>query len=245
MKVSIITVCYNSEATIERTVRSVVNQTHRDIEYLVIDGGSEDMTLELLEPYRSRINCIVSEKDRGLYDAVNKGISLATGDLIGLLHADDWLADSEVVGDLVKKIENEGTDSVYADLQYVQGDKVVRNWMSGDFSIEKFRRGWMPPHPTFYIKRSVLKEESSLYRTDFGTAADYEFMLRMLVKRKVSVCYLPRVLVKMQMGGLSNESLLVRLRANAMDARAWKVNGLKPFLFFRLFKPMRKLLQWA
>ncbi len=246
MRISIITVVYNSVHTVMDAVRSVRSQSHPDIEYIMIDGASTDGTTELLEQNESLFDRFVSEKDDGLYDAINKGIGMASGDFVGLMHADDLYADNQVVADLVNLLQMQKADSIYGDLVYVKRDdpaQVVRKWSAGDYHQRKFLFGWMPPHPTFYIRRERL-EETGLYDPSFQSAADYEFLLRSLYKHKVTSAYLPRVLVKMRVGGKSNATLGNRLRANRQDSRAWRANGLKPYWFTRYAKPARKILQF-
>ena len=247
MKVSIITISYNSEQFIEQTIQSVVNQDYANIEYLIIDGQSTDGTLEIIHRYKDKITKIISEKDRGLYDAINKGIKNATGDIIGLIHSDDFLASHNVISKYVEIFQKTGAEGVYADLHYVQPhqtDKIVRNWISGKYQPDAFKKGWMPPHPTFYVRKEVY-EKYGLYRDDvFRSAADYEFMLRVIHKHRIKVAYLPMVTVKMRVGGVSNASLKNRIKANKEDQLAWKINGLKMPVLLPLLKPLSKLRQY-
>ena len=246
MKVSIITVCFNSEKTIEDAIRSVVEQTHPDIEYIIIDGKSTDATLSVIEKYRNRISKIVSEKDEGIYFALNKGIALATGDVVGMLHSDDFYPNKDVVSRVVSEFERTNSDSVYGDLHYVSREdpqKVFRHWVSSPFDRTQFLKGWMPPHPTFFVKRKYYSQFGA-FNTLFSFAADYELMLRFLYKHKLSSSYIPEVLVKMRTGGISNVSLKNRLHANREDRLAWKVNGLKAGKLTLLLKPLSKLRQF-
>ncbi|TND02402.1 MAG: Glycosyltransferase, group 2 family protein [Bacteroidetes bacterium] len=246
MKVSVITACYNSASTIEDTLRSVTGQDYPGIEYIIVDGESKDDTLAIVDRYRDKIAQIVSGKDGGIYFALNKGISLATGDIIALLHSDDFYADNGVISRVVNCFREKQTDSVYGDLQYVDAadtKKVVRTWISGEYVHGKFRKGWMPPHPAFFLKRECYLQ-SGLFNTSFKTAADYELMLRMLHKEKRSTAYLPGVLVKMRTGGASNVTLKARINANREDRRAWTINGLKPGPLTLLRKPLSKLGQF-
>lgn len=245
MKVSIITTTYNSAETVEATIRSVLSQDYRDIEYIIIDGRSSDSTLEVVGKYKDRIAKIVSEKDDGIYHALNKGISLATGDIVGLLHSDDFYVSNNVISKVVAAIEK-GADSVYADLQYVNRDntdKVIRHWKSGKYRDGIFLAGWMPPHPTFFLKRECY-EKYGMFNTVLRSAADYELMLRMLHKNKITTSYIPEVLVKMRVGGKSNASLINRIKANKEDRMAWKLNGLEPGLLTLTFKPLSKIRQF-
>ncbi|MCU0433521.1 MAG: glycosyltransferase [Bacteroidia bacterium] len=246
MKISVITACYNSAETIEDTLRSVTEQTHPDIEYLIIDGASTDETLAIVDKYKHRISRIESGRDGGIYFALNKGISLATGDVIAFLHADDVYAHKDVLKHVAEAFERSGADSVYGDLNYVDRtnlSRVVRHWKSGTYSQGLFRKGWMPPHPSFFLKRKCYAEFGD-FNTSFRTAADYELMLRMLHVKKVSVAYQPEVFVLMRTGGVSNASLRNRIKANREDRRAWDVNGVKPGLFTLIRKPLSKLTQF-
>lgn len=247
MKVSIITITYNSAATVEDTLKSVVNQDYPNIEYLIIDGKSKDSTLQIVDKYKDKITTIVSEKDKGLYDALNKGIGLATGDIVGMLHSDDLYASDHVISDIVKTFENnKDAEGVYADLVFVDRNdinKVTRTWESGDYEEGDFLNGWMPPHPTFFVKKECY-ERYGVFNTTLRLSADYELMLRMIHKNKIKLAYLPQVVVKMRMGGVSNVSFFVRLKANLEDKMAWKLNGIKPGIFTRFLKPARKIVQY-
>ncbi|MER2998323.1 glycosyltransferase family 2 protein [Pontibacter populi] len=246
MKVSIITIVYNNRETIADAVASVLEQTYPDIEYIVVDGLSTDGTIEILNQYGDKISRFVSEKDGGLYDAINKGIKLATGDVIGFLHSDDIFYSPNSIALVAEAFEAKNTDSVYGDLLYVQRantEKVVRNWVSGDYNRQSFLYGWMPPHPTFYVKREVY-QRLGLYNTEFKSAADYELMLRYLYKHQITTTYIPEKLVKMRVGGKSNVTLKNRMRANQEDYNAWRINGLNPPFYTRFLKPLRKLVQF-
>jgi glycosyltransferase involved in cell wall biosynthesis len=246
MKISIITVCYNSEATIEAALKSVLDQTYSDIEYIVIDGGSTDQTLPILEKYREQIAQLVSEPDNGIYYALNKGISMASGELIGILHSDDFYSSPDILSHVQAALEKNNAEGVYGDLQYVERDKpekVFRNWVSGPYREGLFLRGWMPPHPTFFVKKDSYMR-FGLFNTDFKTAADYELMLRFIHKHKIKLAYLPEVIVKMRVGGKSNDSFLARIKANIEDRKAWRVNDLRPGIFTLLIKPLSKLRQF-
>jgi len=246
MKVSIITVCYNSEATIESTVRSVIEQGYQDIEYIVIDGKSTDKTLSVLKTFENKISKIVSEKDQGMYYAINKGISLASGDVVGILNADDFYANEKIISLVVQQFKLANTDIIYGDLQYVSRantGKIIRHWKSKPYQAGLFLQGWMPPHPTFFVKRNCYKKFGS-FNTAFTISSDYELMLRFLYKHKLSSSYIPEVLVKMRTGGISNATIANRLKANREDRMAWKVNGLKPGALTFVAKPLSKLKQF-
>ena len=247
MKISVVTVCYNSAATIEHALKSVTGQDYDSLEYIVVDGLSKDNTLEVVERYRGGIAHVISEKDKGIYDAINKGIRAATGEVVGLLHSDDFLADRSSLSKVAKVFrEHPQAQAVYADLQYVDKDepeKVIRNWTSGNYRSGDFLKGWMPPHPTFYARKELF-EKYGYYNLDFSISADYELLLRMIPKNEIPLAYLPEVLVKMRVGGKSNVSLKNRLQANREDSLAWKVNGLQPGMLTRFMKPLSKLKQF-
>jgi glycosyltransferase len=246
LKVSIITVCFNSSKTIEDTIKSVLSQSYTDIEYIIIDGLSTDNTLEIVNKYKDQITTIVSEKDNGLYDAINKGIELATGDIIANINSDDFYIDNNVITDVVTKFYQEKTDLLYSDLYYVEEEdtnKVTRFWKSGIYKKGLFYKGWMPPHPTFFVKKEVYKKYG-VFNLNLKSAADYEIMLRFIHKYECSVSYLNRVTVRMRVGGVSNSSLKNRIKANREDKRAWEINGLNPKPLTFILKPLSKISQF-
>ncbi len=246
MKVSIITVCFNSELTISDTIKSVLNQTYSDIEYIVLDGQSTDGTLNILNDYKEKISILKSEKDNGMYDAINKGIKMASGDLIAILNSDDVYKDPNVISDVVSLIQKENTDACYGDLVYVKRDnlsKLVRYWKSGFYKEGDFKFGWMPPHPSFFVKKECY-ERFGLFNLDVVSAADYELMLRFIHVNRIKLSYLERVLVKMRDGGSSNASFANRLRGNAEDKKAWDINGLRLPWYTLKLKPSRKIGQY-
>lgn len=245
-KISIVTVCYNSQSTIRHTIDSVISQDYENIEYIVIDGASTDWTLRVLEFFRDKIDYFISEKDEGIYSAMNKGIKVATGDIIGILNSDDFYPNNKVLSKVAKKFEESDCDCLYGDLVYVRqsdGSKIVRYWQSGQFSVSKLNKGWMLPHPTFFVKKNVY-EKYGLYNTDLSTAADYEMILRLLHKNRLKVAYLPEIMVKMRMGGKSNRTFWNRINANQEDGIAWAKNQLAKPMFVRLYKPLQKLRQF-
>lgn len=245
VKITIITAVLNSKDFIEDCIQSIHGQTFGNIEHIVIDGGSTDGTVDIINKYRSDIAKLISERDDGIYDAMNKGIGFATGEVIGILNADDFYPDSGVLEKVAQVFENEHIESCYGDLEYVNAvntAKVVRHWRSGPFHINKFYWGWMPPHPTFFARRSVY-QRYGLFNVTLGSAADYELMLRVLVKHRISTAYIPEVIVKMRMGGVSNAAVKNRIKANLMDREAWRVNGLRPYPWTLFFKPVRKFHQ--
>lgn len=246
MKISIITISYNSAATIEDTILSVLSQDYDNIEYIIVDGGSKDNTMEIVNRHKNRIAVVVSEKDSGIYDAMNKGVLLATGDVIGILNSDDFYADAHVISDVASRFLTTSCDGLYADLEYVNrelSDKVVRSWKAGEYRSGKFLSGWMPPHPTFFVKRKFYSQHG-LYRTVLKSAADYELMLRFIHKHGITLAYLDRVITKMRVGGQSNVSIKNRIHANLEDRLAWKMNGLRPKFFTLTRKPLSKIFQF-
>ena len=236
----------NSEKYLSDCINSLKRQNFKDIEYIVIDGKSTDRTLEIIRQNEDHIDYWISEADHGMYDAINKGISRATGDIIGILNSDDMFASADAVRSIVDCFESTGTDSVYGDLVYVDPQntqKILRYWKGGDYKRSRFRYGWMPAHPTFYMKRDLIKKYG-LYENHYYTAADYEFMARYLFLHKVSAHYLDSMLVKMRSGGISNVTFKSRFRANRRDFLAMKKNKI-PFSFLvSVLKPLIKIPQF-
>ncbi|GAB3701047.1 glycosyltransferase family 2 protein [Spirosoma flavus] len=247
MKVSIITVVYNGAAHIRDCIESIVNQTYPDIEYIIVDGKSTDGTVEIVQSYGTKVARFISEPDKGLYDAMNKGIRMATGEVIGLLNADDFYRHNRVIENMVATFERTDSDAVYGDMLYVDRDdtrKLKRYWRSGWYTDNAFKWGWMPGHLSFFAKR-WLYEQYGLFRTDMKSAADYELLLRFIYKNKAKLAYMDEVTIVMRAGGVSNSSLSNRLRANRDDQLAWQLNGLKPYFFTIWLKPLRKLTQYV
>lgn len=245
MKVSIITVCYNSAKTIEDSIKSVLGQSYQNIEYIIIDGESKDKTLDIVNKYKSKIAKIISEPDKGIYDAMNKGLKLAIGDIVGILNSDDFYADENVIKDIVEGMENNKADACWGDLIYVgQKDisEIKRIWKSSAYEFGKFQKGWMPPHPTFFVRRRAY-EKYGYFNLDFKISADYELMLRLLEKNKVKYCYIPRILVKMRVGGESNKNIKNIIKANIESYKAWKINGLRGGFLAVFLKPLSKIKQ--
>ena len=244
MKVSIITVCLNTAETIEETIRNILGQDYKDIEYIIIDGGSSDGTLDIINRYRSRIANIVSEPDKGTYDAMNKGIRLSKGDLVTTLNSDDMYADEGVVQEMVEFIENHGLDAAYGDLVYVGNKdlkKVTRVWRAGEYKKGAFGYGWVPPHPTFFCRKQIF-ERYGYFNDDFQIAADFELMLRFVQKHRINIGYLPKVIVKMRTGGKAN-ILRGIIRGNWEIVKSFRINNLRlsPWLF--IYKPIIKISQ--
>ena len=245
MTISIITATYNSASTLRDTLLSVRNQAYSDVEHIIIDGLSVDSTIDIVKEFPHVVR-VVSEKDRGIYDAMNKGIKLATGEVVGILNSDDFYTDEKVLLKVMEAFNDPLIDVVYGDLQYVRKNDVhvvTRTWKSGQYKKENFYYGWMPPHPAFFVRRKIY-EEVGFFNTDLRSAADYEMMLRILVKHGARVRYVPGIMVKMRAGGVSNASFKNRLRANREDRMAWQLNELKPLFFTTWLKPMRKIIQF-
>jgi len=246
MIVSIITVVFNGVETIEHCIKSVIEQTYHNIEHIIIDGGSNDGTLEVIKRYIGKIAKVVSEPDNGIYEALNKGVSISSGDVIGILHSDDIYAHDRVIEKVVDVFMKYNVDSCYGDLLYVSKnnqDKVIRYWKSSPFKTGKFKHGWMPPHPTFFVKREIY-EKYGYFNTNFKIAADYELMLRLLEKHKISTCYIPEVLIKMRLGGVSNRNLKNLVIKSSEDYKAWKVNNLNGGFYTILLKNLSKISQF-
>lgn len=226
VKVTVITVCYNSAATLADALASVASQSWPHVEHIIVDGASTDGTLALIESSKDGVAKVVSEPDAGIYDAMNKGLHLASGDMVGFLNADDVFAHENVIADIVNTFTREAADVVYGDLDYVSSRnpaRVIRSWRSGDFSRAQLCMGWMPPHPTFYIRRSLVDRIGG-FDVSYRIAADYDFMLRYLREQNLKVSYLPSVLVKMKSGGASNRSIRAIVRKSLEDYSVLKKN---------------------
>lgn len=244
LKISLITVTYNVRATINRCIESVITQKYKNVEYIIIDGGSKDGTVELINAYKNHVTVFVSEPDKGVYDAMNKGIRLATGDIVGTLNADDFFASDDILESVAAMFAEQNADITYGDLDYVdEQGKIIRKWRSNNYKKGIFNLGWMPPHPTFYCKRELF-ERFGYYSLDYGTAADYELMLRFMHMKSIRIRYINKVMVKMQCGGLSNNSPTNRVKAWKSDLRAMRSNGVIFPLFALIIKPLRKIVQY-
>lgn len=245
MKVSIITICYNRKETIANAVESVLSQDYPDIEYIVIDGNSTDGTKQILQSYEGKINKFLSEPDKGMYDAINKGLKMATGEIIGLMHSDDEFYDHKVVSKIVELFQKSPSyDGIYGDGVYVTNDtqeKIVRDRIGGEYNYKKLKSGWLPLHPTVYLKKEVI-EKLGYYNLDFKIASDTEFLLRYLFKSKINLAYLNTYMVKMRMGGLSTSGSRA-LEVLYEDYRIYSYHGLPAFrAVFR--KKLRALKQY-
>lgn len=245
MKISIITVVWNNAKTIKDAINSVLNQSYKDIEYIVIDGSSTDGTIEIVQSYGDKIK-FISEKDNGLYDAMNKGIRMATGDVVGILNSDDFYASDKILQIVADEFLKGNIDSVYANLEYIDANdpkRVIRYWRSKKYQEGLFRSGWHPAHPTFFVKKEIY-EKYGVFDLSFKIAADYELMLRFFEKYKIISSYVDEVFVKMRIGGESNKSIKNIIKANMESYMAWKANGLyiNPLRF--LLKPFSKIIQF-
>ena len=226
---TIITVSYNSKKTISDTINSVLAQTYPNIEYIIIDGGSTDGTVDIVNSYGNRISKFISEPDRGMYDAINKGILLATGDIIGTLNSDDFFCDVTVIQKIADVFIDENTDAVIGDVQFVDtkdNSRIFRYYSSKKFHPGKFKFGFMPAHPGFYVRRNFF-ETLGYYKTDYTIAADYELLIRFLYNNKLRSKYLPMPFVSMRRGGVSNKSIFSNILLNKEIARACKENGIR------------------
>jgi glycosyltransferase involved in cell wall biosynthesis len=245
MTISIITATYNSAVTIKDTLECILHQDYPFIEHIIVDGFSSDNTLQIVRGF-PHVSKIISEKDKGIYDAMNKGIAAANGEIIGILNSDDIYSNSFVLSKIASVFKEDKVDACYADLQYVHPrdtNKIIRTWRSGNYKPLSFYKGWMPPHPTLFVRRRVY-EEAGNFNISLKSAADYEFMLRIFVKHSFQVRYIPEFIVKMRTGGISNASFKHRIEANKEDRKAWKLNGLRPGFLTLYLKPMRKINQF-
>ena len=232
MKISIITATYNSQVTLSSCMTSVLQQSYQNIEYVIVDGNSTDETLELVKQHQLQFPQIefkiLSEPDSGIYDALNKGVQLATGEVIGFVHSDDILADNQIISKLANQFDKENVDGVYGDLQYVDKNnigKIIRYWKSNDFNSSLLKKGWMPAHPTLFLKKEVY-EKYGEFSLSFKISADYDFMLRILKDDSLKFTYLPNVITKMREGGASNRSVKNIIQKTKEDYRAARSNNI-------------------
>lgn len=247
MKISIITVCFNSSKTIRDTIESVISQSYKNIEYIVVDGGSTDKTLEILENYKNNINVLISEKDEGIYDAMNKGLSLATGQVVGFLNSDDFYADTSVLEQISTVFLDDQIDACFADLLYVSQDNksIIRYWKSKNFCKGDFALGWSPAHPTLYLRKSVIDRCGNFDKT-YKIAADVEFMMRCFEVGNIRAVYIPRIWVRMRIGGKTNESMRNIIQQNGEVLRGLRKNNIKySFLLFVVRKIANRAWQFA
>ncbi len=246
MKISVITVTLNAGCFLEECITSVHAQSYHDVEYILVDGFSSDHTREIIRQHQEKITHFISEKDDNLYDAINKGINMSTGAIIGVLNADDYYPSPEILTKIAETFERTGADVVYGNLDYVNRkdtSKVIRKWRTSPYEPGRLNIGWMPAHPTFYVKRELL-ERYGTYRLRYGSSADYELMIRFLYKYKVKAAYLDALVVKMRTGGISNVSFRNRCLASYHDFLAMRDNGLPLRHLAILLKPLLKIPQF-
>jgi glycosyltransferase len=244
MIISLITTCYNRVSTVERTIQSVISQDYSDIEYILIDGASKDGSMDIINRYSGHISHVVSESDNGMYQAINKGIRLATGDVIGLLHSDDVFYSADVLSNVAEAFSRNKADIVYGNGIFVSPDnphKIVRNWIGGEYKKENVKRGWLPLHPTVYVKRKVY-EQCGLYDESYKIAADSDMLVRILYYYQFNVSYLNRYIVRMQMGGLST-SLKSQFYKWKEDIRMYRSHGFNPYVSLtrKIFSKVKQL----
>lgn len=246
LKISIVTVCYNSEKYIRTAIESVISQDYQNIEYIIIDGNSSDNTIEIVKSYGQKISKFVSEPDKGIYDAMNKGIKLATGDIIGTLNSDDLYFNDNVISKVAESFQQNTNQILFGNLYYVKKENinsVVRKWISNDFIQNSFKRGWHPPHPTFFVRKKVY-EKFGAFNLDYKLAADFELMLRFLEKHKLNSIYLDQTMVKMRLGGATNKNLKNIINQNIECHNAFKINNLKIPFFYSCLRLAPKVFQF-
>lgn len=239
IKISVITVCLNSQDTIRRTLESVQNQTHHNIEHIIVDGKSNDNTIDIVKGY-DHVAKVISEQDSGLYEAMNKGIDTATGDIVGFLNSDDFYTDETVLEQIACQFTDNDVDAIYADVQYVVGhdiNKIVRYYSSSSWNVSRLKYGFLPAHPTFYVKRH-LYSELGMYKTDYKIAADFDLILRFFTKKKIKFVYIKKPLVTMLRGGISTRNIRSKYIAGKETLQSCRENGIKSnwlFMFYRFF----------
>jgi glycosyltransferase involved in cell wall biosynthesis len=248
MKISIITPTYNSAQTLSDTIESIIDQNYSDLEYIIIDGKSKDNTVEIVNNYKDRLNItLISEPDDGIYDAMNKGIKMATGEIIGIINADDFYHNNKVLKQIKDAFSNDNKiDAVYGDLVYIDKNdktKIVRNWKAGSYSENKLNSGWIIPHPTFFVRKSVYKRIDKIFDTEFTISADYELILRLLKIEKINVKYIPQNLVFMRTGGTSSKNIQNKKVGWQELKDSWTKNNLKLPRFFIVRRVLGKIKQ--
>lgn len=244
MKISVITVCHNAVSTIELSILSLIHQDYGNVEYIVIDGGSSDGTIDLILRYSAHITYYISEPDQGIYDAINKGIAQASGDVIGLLHANDCFASNHILSTIAQAFLEKKVEAVYGNLIFhnTKG-RIIRRWRSKPSSRLLLELGWMPPHPTLYIQKEIYDRYGN-YSLDFGTAADYELVLRFFYRYRIKTYYIDRVFIKMSIGGISNKNILNHVTGNTNDFKAMRKHHLRASFITVFLKPLQKLIQY-
>jgi glycosyltransferase involved in cell wall biosynthesis len=244
MKVSIITVCFNIAGMIEDTIKSILSQDYVDIEYIIVDGASTDGTLDIIKKYKNNIVKVISEPDNGIYDAMNKGLSSSTGDIVATLNGDDIYAEKTTVSRMVEFIQNNGLDAAYGDMVYFDRHDpghVKRYWRPGPYKKGAFYHGWVIPHPTFFCRKEIY-EKFGYFNDTLQIAADFELMLRLVEKHQIKIAYLPKVIVKMGTGGKANV-LRGMIQGNKEIIKSFRLNGLRLSPWFFIRKPITKISQ--
>lgn len=247
MKISVITVVLNGAATIRETIESVLAQDYHDIEHIIVDGDSKDRTMNIVESYGNRIAYVISEPDKGIYDAMNKGIEASTGEIIGFLNADDFFVTNEVISRIVTEFNIDSSiNGVYSNLYYVKRDNpnnILRHWISNPFKQNSFFRGWHLPHPTLYLKKEIY-EQYGLFNLTLPLAADFELMLRLFEKCKIKTKYIDYTTIKMRSGGATNKNWQNIRQQNIECLKAFELNGFTPPRFYVVYRLIPKLLQY-
>ncbi len=244
MLISLITVCYNSAHTLERTIESVASQSYENIEYIIVDGGSSDSTVDIIKSHHHVISQWQSEPDKGIYDAMNKGIALAKGEVIGFLNADDVFANVDILTQVAKEFDDDKLEAVFGDIEFVKNERVVRKYSSRDFKPQNFADGWMPAHPSFYA-RKALYNRCGNFRIDFKIASDFDLLMRMLKVYPANYKYLPMTFVKMAPGGVSNQSFKSRILLNKEIMQSCKEHGIKTNVLRIYFKYLKKIFEYV
>ena len=244
MKISIITVSFNAIKTIEQTINSVLSQNYKQIEYIIVDGASDDGTIQLIQKYSSRIDIIISEHDNGMYDALNKGIRLATGDIIGILNSDDYFCNNNVLNDIAEKFcKNLQLDAIIGDVAFINADNKIIRYCSGEkWNISKFKFGNMPPHPSFYCKTECFNK-FGYYKTEYKIAGDFELLIRFFYINKINYSYISIPMVYMRLGGLSTSGIRSIIIINQEIRNALKINGISTNLFYLYSRYFRKIFE--
>jgi glycosyltransferase involved in cell wall biosynthesis len=249
MKISVVTVVYNNVGQIEDTIKSVLSQTYSDVEYLIIDGGSDDGTIDIIKNYEKKLAYWVTEPDEGIYDAMNKGAKHAEGNVIGFLNSDDIYVNEHILGKVAEIFKEKKVDACFGDLLYFSHKRfqeVNRYWVTGQYKRGAFRRGWVPPHPTFFVRKSIL-EKWGYFNLDFSISADFELILRLMERYNIQTKYIPEMLVKMRWGGNSTRNFKGVLKGNIEKYRAFKENKITvtPMYFLLNFLYKCKQLRWS
>jgi len=243
--ISIITVCYNSENTIERTIKSVIKQNYAQIEYIIVDGKSKDGTMDIIQKYRDKITKVISEPDKGIYDAMNKGIELASGEIIGILNSDDIYTSNTIISEITREFVKRDVQLVYGNITYFRNnpDEAIRTWVTKSYYKRFFDHGEVAPHPSLFVKKEVYNKIGT-YHSDFKITSDYEFMLRALRINSYKSYHLNKFIVNMQMGGESTKSFKNIIQGNKEIVISWKMNNISPPFYFWPLRIYKKVMQY-